>query len=206
MVGRLRTDICSVLTHLLPGIRMQLKLTKARREVYVHSIETDSKAVFKILDAQLLVKRVRPNPVYLIAHNTALQAGAIAQYNMTRVEQKTFTHAKGSQTLSIDNAILGSIPKRTLFVMLDNTEVLGSLTRNPFRFQHFDTTYFKLYVNGIQLPSGGLHLDIACEKGSVMAYRALFEGSAHSSLELGTSDIGSIVRERIFHASVQSEA
>ena len=96
MVGRLHTDICSVPTHLLPGVRMQIKLTKARREIYVHSKEADSKAVFKILDAHLLVKRVRPNPAYLVEHNTALQAGAIVRYNMTRAELKTFTHAKGS--------------------------------------------------------------------------------------------------------------
>ena len=95
MVGRLHTDICSVATHLLPGVRMQIKLTKAKREIYVHSTDTTTPAVFKLLDAQLLVKRVRPNPAYLIAHNTALQAGAIARYNMTRVELKTFTFAKG---------------------------------------------------------------------------------------------------------------
>ena len=94
-MGRLHTDICNVPKHLLPGVRMQLKLTKARREIYVLGKEADSKAVFKILEAQLLVKRARQNPAYLIAHNTALQAGAIARYNMTRVELKIFTHAKG---------------------------------------------------------------------------------------------------------------
>ena len=90
MVGRLHTDICNVPTHLLRGVRMQIKLMKAKREVYVHTKEGDSTAVFKILDAQLLVKRVRPNPAYRIAHSTALQAAAIARYKMTRVELKTF--------------------------------------------------------------------------------------------------------------------
>ena len=99
---------------------MQTKLTKAKREIYAHSKDGGSNAVFKILEAQLLVKRVRPNPAYLLAHNTALQAGAIASYNMTRVELKIFTYAKGLQSLSIDNAILETIPKRLLFVMVDN--------------------------------------------------------------------------------------
>ena len=176
MVGHLHTGICNVATHLLPGVRMQIKLTKAKRVIYVHSKSEASTAVFKILDAQLLVKRVRPNPAYLIAHNTALQAGAIARYNMTRVELKTFTYAKGLQSLSIDNAILGPIPKRLLFVMVDNADFIGSLTTNPFRFNHFDTTYFTLYVNSRQIHSGGLHLDTAREKGSLMIYRTLFEG------------------------------
>ena len=89
MLGRLHTDICNVPTHLHPDVRMQKKLTNARRKIYVLGKEADSKAVFKIMEAQLLVKRVRPNPAYLIAHNTALQAGPIARCNMSRVELKT---------------------------------------------------------------------------------------------------------------------
>ena len=102
----------------------------------------DSKAVFKILDAQLLVKRVRPNPAYVIAHNTALQEGAIAKYNVKRVELKTFTYASGSQSLSIDNAILGPIPKRLLFAMIDNKHFLGSTNTNPFKYNHYGMDSF----------------------------------------------------------------
>ena len=189
IVGGLHSDICNVPKHSLPGVRMQKKLRKARREIYVLGKEAHSKAVFKILDAQLLVKRVRPNPAYLIEQNTALQAGAIARYNMTRVEIKNFTHAKGSQSLSIDNSILGPIPKRLLFVMIDNTNFLGTLDTNPFDFHHYDMTYLTLYLNGKQIPSGGLHLDTAREKESVMAYRTLFEGSGirHSNTGLHIS-------------------
>ena len=99
----------------------------------MHSKDADSKAVLRILEAQLLVKSVRPNSAYLVAHNTALQVGAFSRYNMTKVERKTFTQAKGSHSLSINNALLGPIPKRLLFVMLDNTEFTGSLTNNSFR-------------------------------------------------------------------------
>ena len=111
-------------------------MTKAKREFYLMSEAEDSKAIFKILDAQLLGKSVRPNPAYLIAHNTVLQAGAIAKYNVNRVELKTFTSASGSQSLSIDNAILGPVPKRLPFAMIDNKHFLGSTNTNPFKFNH----------------------------------------------------------------------
>ena len=65
----------------------------------------NSKVVFKVLDAQLLLKRFRTISAYLVAHNTALQAGAIAKYNLMSVELRTFTFCNGSQSLSIDNAI-----------------------------------------------------------------------------------------------------
>ncbi len=62
-------------------------------------------------------------------------------------------------------------------MLLDNLDILGPLCTTPFKFEHFDMTYFTLYVNGRQIPSGGLHLDTEREKGTVMAYRTLFEGS-----------------------------
>ena len=131
----------------------------------------DSKVVFK-----LLVNCVRPNLAYLIAHNTALQAGAIAKYNLKTVELKTFTYASGSQSLSIDSSILGSIPKRLLFAMVDNKHFLGSTHTNPFNLHPYDMDSFSLYVNGKQIASDGLSLNTDNEKGSVMAYRTLFQG------------------------------
>ena len=146
MVGRLHRDICNVPTHLLPGVRIQIKLTKARREFYLMNKDVDSKVVFKFLDSQLLVKCVRANPVYLVAHNMALQAGAIAKYNLTRAELKTFTFSNGSQLLSIDNAVLGPIPKRFLFTVIKNNDsrLLG------YESVHVLSLYglFLLYVNG----------------------------------------------------------
>jgi len=67
--------------------------------------------VFKFLDAQLLLNRVRPCPSLLLAQNIALGKGAVARYYMTRVEQKSFTFSSGAQSLSIDNAVLGPIRK-----------------------------------------------------------------------------------------------
>ena len=46
MVCRLHTDICNFPKHLLPGDRMQIKLTKANREFYLMSEAEDSKAGF----------------------------------------------------------------------------------------------------------------------------------------------------------------
>jgi hypothetical protein len=77
MVGILHSDICNVATHLLPGFRVQVKLTKARREFYLMNKNSDSKVAFEFLDAQVLVKRVKANPVILVAHNKAFHAGEL---------------------------------------------------------------------------------------------------------------------------------
>jgi len=105
---------------------------------------------------------------------------------MTRVDLKTFTFSAGSKSRSIDNAVLGPLPKRLLLTMIKNTDFNGSAETNPYKFRHYDISEFSLYVNGRRVPSEGLSLDMYHEKTSVMGYRTLFEGSVihHSSTGL----------------------
>ena len=101
---------------------------------------------------------------------------------MTRVELKFFTFSSGSLSLSIDNAVLGPVPKRILFTMKKNKDFLGSIDTTPYFFRHYYLRSFALYVNGKQIPGGGLSLNTSHEKKTVMAYRTLFEGSGiHNS-------------------------
>jgi hypothetical protein len=85
---------------------------KARREFDLMAKNADSKVTFKILEARLFVKHIAANPSILHAHNTTLEDGGKAKYHLTKVEVKTFTFAAGSQSLSIVNAVLGTLPKR----------------------------------------------------------------------------------------------
>jgi hypothetical protein len=110
MYGRLNSDICDVPLCLLSVVNFQIKLTKAKKSFYLLSNKADSKATFKFQEALFYVKRIRPAPSILASHNEALLKGYPAIYNFTRVELKTFTFAKGSQSLSIDNAVLWSSP------------------------------------------------------------------------------------------------
>jgi len=139
--------------------------------------EADSKTTFKLLDAQLLEKRVKTDPVTPLAHVATLNTGAIASYKMTRVELKTFTFSAGSKSLSIVNAVLGPVPKRLLFTVVKCADFVGTVDTNPHKFQHYDVGDFSLFVNGKQYPNEGLSLGMDHEKTSVMGYRTLFEGS-----------------------------
>ena len=110
------------------------------------SMQADSKTSFKFLDAQSLVKRVKPDPVTLLAHTATLITGALARYNMTRVEHKSFTFSAESKSLFIDNAVLGPVPKRLLFTMVRNAYFIGTIDTNPYKFQHYISD-FSLFVN-----------------------------------------------------------
>ena len=122
-----------------------------------------SKVYFKVLEALLYVKRIRPSAGVITAHNEALFAGYPVRYNLTRLELKTFTFAAGTQSLSIDNAVLGQLPKRLIITMVKNTDFLGSMSSNPLNFRHYNLTHFAMYITGKQVSPQGLSLDMSRE-------------------------------------------
>ena len=85
---RLHTDICNVPRFLPPGVRIQIRLTNAKPSSYLMNKDPESKVVFKFLDVQLLVNRVRSSPSILVAHETTFGHKVKARYNVTRVELK----------------------------------------------------------------------------------------------------------------------
>jgi hypothetical protein len=121
MIGRIHSDICNVPIYLTPGDRLLIKFTKANPSFFLMNKDAKSTTTFKFLDAKLLVRRAKAYPAILSAHNTILSQGVLARYNITRVELKTFTFSSGSQSLSIDNAVIGTLPKH-LFSMVKNSE------------------------------------------------------------------------------------
>ena len=72
LFGRLHTGLCNEPLFMLPGMQLQIKLTKARPDFYQINITADSKTTFKFLDAYLIFRRVQPNPLILSAHDKAL--------------------------------------------------------------------------------------------------------------------------------------
>jgi hypothetical protein len=115
--------------------------------------DKNSTTQFKFLDVKLYVRRIRPNPSILSAHIKTLEQGVLARYNMTRVETKAFTFAQGAQSMSIDNAVIGPVPKRLLFTMLKNSDFLGTIDSNPYNFRHYNINNFSIFVNGKQDPA-----------------------------------------------------
>jgi len=53
LYGRVHTDFCNVPVYLLPGVRLQIKFTKAKTGFYLMNKDAESKTVYQFLDAQL---------------------------------------------------------------------------------------------------------------------------------------------------------
>ena len=140
----------------------------------------NSKTTFKFLNLKLYVQRIRANPNHLSAHNSTLSKGGFARYYLTIVDLKTFTFPNGLKSHSMDNALVGTIPKRLYHFIF-----IGSLDANPFNFRHYDLSSFAPFVNWRQIPNEGLSLGMDNEKSSVMRYRTFFDGSGIHHLNSG---------------------
>jgi len=82
--GRLYTDLFNVQLVLMPDVSLQIRWTKALPSFYMMGKETNSKTTLKFLEAQLL-KRVKPEPVTLLAHTATMNPGAPTRYYMPRI-------------------------------------------------------------------------------------------------------------------------
>ncbi|EFN82341.1 Uncharacterized protein F54H12.2, partial [Harpegnathos saltator] len=91
---------------------------------------------------------------------------------------KSFTIHNGVVGKTLDNVILGQIPKRIIVGFVDNKAFNGARHLNPFNFQHHGINFFSLYVDGTQIPSRPLQPKFpGNEMLYAEAYHTLFSGT-----------------------------
>jgi hypothetical protein len=110
--GRIYVDIFNLPRLLYPGVKIQVRLTKAMFNFYLMYTERTSISTFKFLGAKLNVRRVRPNPVVVTAHHLAMVKGGMKRFDFTRFKHRACTFGKGNKSLTLDNVIIGRTPKR----------------------------------------------------------------------------------------------
>ncbi|KAL6417407.1 hypothetical protein ACFW04_013682 [Cataglyphis niger] len=111
-----------------------------------------------------------------------------AKYPLTRVEVKTFTIHSGVVAESLDNVILGQLPKRIIVGFVNNKAFNGDRKLNPFNFKNYGINFFSLYVDGMQIPSRPLQPAFSAEELLyVEAYQTLFTGTGIHFLNEGNS-------------------
>lgn len=138
----------------------------------------------RITEASLLVRRVKISPGILLAHARALSK-ATAKYPLTRVEVKAISMHAGVHGDTLDNVILGQLPKRLIIGFVDNKAFNGDREMNPFNFQNYGINYLSLYADGMQIPSKPLQPDFEDSSMYVDAYHTLYSGTGIHFLNEG---------------------
>ena len=137
-----------------------------------------------IEEANLLVRRVKISRGILLAHAQSLSK-TTAKYPITRVEVKAITMHNGVHGETLDNIILGQLPKRIIIGFINNKAFNGDRKLNPFNFEHFNINFLCLYVDGIQVPSKPLQPDFTTKNQYIDAYHTLFSDTGIHFLNEG---------------------
>ncbi|XP_025156045.1 uncharacterized protein F54H12.2-like [Harpegnathos saltator] len=175
LIGHLHCDVFNQGKFLINGVEVRMRLVRLKDSFCL--MEENTMSRIRILDATLLIRRARINPGILLAHMKMLTR-TTAKYSLTRVEVKSFTIHSGVVEETLNNVILGQIPKRIIVGFVDNKTFNCARHLNPFNFQHYVINFFSLYVDGVQISSRPLQLKFS---GNGMlyaeAYHTLFSGT-----------------------------
>jgi len=185
LLGHIHCDVFNQDKFLINGVEVRVRLVRSKDSFCLMEKSTLSK--IHILDASLLVRRVKISAGVLLAHAKLLST-TTAKYPLTRVEVKTFTIHSGVVGESLDNIILGQLPKRVIIGFVNNKAFNGDRTLNPFNFKHYGINFFSLYIDGTQIPSRPLQPNFSTEDPLyVEAYHTLFSGTGIHFLNEGNS-------------------
>ncbi|XP_031789053.1 uncharacterized protein F54H12.2-like [Nasonia vitripennis] len=152
LLGHLHCEVFNQNKFLLNGVELRLRLVRSKDAFCLMDFTDDVKFTIRIKEASLIVRRVKISPGVILGHANALTK-ATAKYPINHVEVKAFTMHRGILGDTLDNVILGQIPKRIIIGFEDNKALNGNRKFNPFNFQHFNINYISLYVDGVQIPS-----------------------------------------------------
>lgn len=176
LLGHLHCDIFNQEKFLINGVEMRIRLILSRDAFCL--IDENDTASLQIEEASLIVRRAKISPAVLLAHAKALSQ-TTAKYPLTRVEVKAVAIHRGVNGETLDNVILGQLPKRIILGFVDNKAYNGHSKCNPFNFKNYNINYLTLCVDGKQVPSRALQPKFEDgEKGLfVEAYHTLFSGT-----------------------------
>jgi len=175
MTSFIHSELMSQNKLLLNGVGMTFRFFRSKSGFALLKTSTDEKNYkITINEAILYIRRVKVNPSIMMAHAKTLEYGN-AKYCVNRVEMKTITVPAGLQTKTLDNIVIGQLPKRLFLAMVDSKALNDDITRNPFNFQHFNVNHV-----GVTTDSNINILPIKCKFGNeqfIQGYNSIFSST-----------------------------
>ena len=134
----------------------------------------NSSGKVQILSMLMWVRKVRLTSTVLNAINQRLNTET-AKYPLRRVEVKTFTIARGTQSKIEDHLFHGQMPKRIVLGLVDNAGFNGDPIKNPFNFQHAEVKKLEVSINGETIMSRPFEPDFG-NNMYLRSYLSLYQG------------------------------
>lgn len=168
-LGRLHHELFEQPKFLLNKVTLGLKFQRSDPKFVLMSKTGTAEYRINIEQAILLVsvKKVASHVREVIETELLTKN---AKYNLRRVVTKFFTMAANRSDVSVTNMCTGVLPSHVIFGMVETDSFNGSLSKNPFNFQHFEASDISVQRNGMDIPFKPVHLNFTNSKEVVLAY------------------------------------
>jgi hypothetical protein len=168
-----------------PGLPLIIKFIR-ESDSFVLMSEQTSNDEYKITieEMKLYVRYVQVAPEILETHRKQFTTQMV-KYPINMTAMRTHPVSAGMSAVSIPNLFSGRLPKSVVLCFLDNENINGSITKNPYNFQHFDVNFISFKFNGKQIPSDPYTPDFS-KKHFAREYRALFDNTGILHNDIGT--------------------
>lgn len=151
VVCPLPTDILRCSKHLVPGVKVTLKLTKENDAFLLMTDRPERRYRVEIVSMELKYARI------VVDDKFKLPPLQIFPFPKTHMKKLNVPQHSTAASLSIERG--GLIPKQILIFMVKASAAAGHYGENPFNFEHFGVNTMRLVVNGLDVPRGGLKFD-----------------------------------------------
>lgn len=170
--GILHVDLAQQDRAIVNGVEVGVKLYQANDEFRLFSGEREeipppvgsgdpptynpiTNYRLNIVDATLKVCFLQLNPSVVLAHNRSFKISPMI-YPYWKSVVKSFGIPKGNFNFTIDDLFNGYCPTRLVVGFVSSAAYSGSMTRNPFNFDHYFLNFLEFSVDGVSVPSAPL--------------------------------------------------
>lgn len=149
--GKLAIDVFTCDKYLLPGVKVNVRLSRSDTNFVVIRDEDHPTNVYPVItDIKLFVRKVAVHES-TIRHIEATLSKDVATYNFSEVLPKYFSIASGLNQFKVENIFNNAPIRRLVLAMNTSAAFRGSnLGTNPFHYQKFGLERIKL-VRGTQV-------------------------------------------------------
>ena len=158
---KLRIDLANIDQFLQPGVQLRFEIERNSDAFALLSDAGDDVTFeFEMKDSTIEFDKMIPTPDYLNHfEKNILQEPLVYSYDKSQIHY--FPYPANVNDLSIYSMFhTDNLPSYLVFGLVDNDAFDGSLSKNPYNFQHFDLKEFYLLVNGNSVPTQPVKLDI----------------------------------------------
>ena len=159
---------------LLNKCSIRIRLTPSNENFVLLAADANTYKL-KIVDARLEVAKLELAPAIVLEHARMLKS-TTAKYPIRRSEIKTFSVATGASSTVREALFTGQMPRTVMVGIVASDAYGGSISKNPFNFEHANLSYLCVQVDNVRYPTRPLQPNFNT-KNFIEPYESLITGS-----------------------------